>query len=250
MNRSPSPHSIAAKADARLKALGNKSAAVRGRTYFKPDEEIWLYGVDAQSLRTLAREIYGDVAGCWSVEQAVRLSDILIQKKHLEPKGLGIEVLARYRRRFERGLLIKIRSWLEEGLCSNWAITDTLSIRVLAPLLSQFPELVAEVQCWAGSDSLWVRRAAAVSLVPLARRGACLDAAYAVAGSLFSDREDLIHKAIGWLLREAGKADPGRLRTFLLERGPQIPRTAIRYAIERFPPQERKALLVQTRSQH
>lgn len=59
--------------------------------------------------------------------------------------------------------------------------------------------------------------------------------------------DDLIHKANGWLLREAGKADPKRLEKFLLDNGPAIPRTTLRYAIERFPESRRKALLRKTR---
>jgi 3-methyladenine DNA glycosylase AlkD len=92
-----------------------------------------------------------------------------------------------------------------------------------------------------------LRRGAAVAFVPLARRGRELDAAYEVASRLFDDGEDLIHKATGWLLREAGTTDPRRLERFLRAEGPRIPRTALRYAIERFPPPKRKRLLAATR---
>jgi len=81
---------------------------------------------------------------------------------------------------------------------------------------------------------------------PLARHGKALDEAYRVAAALREDREDLIHKATGWLLREAGKTDPARLERFLLAQGPRLPRTALRYAIERFPAARRRRLLVQT----
>lgn len=67
-----------------------------------------------------------------------------------------------------------------------------------------------------------------------------MDDAYAIAESLYKYPEDLIHKATGWMLREAGKPDPARFEGFLLKHGPKIPRTALRYAIERFPPEKRK----------
>ena len=77
-----------------------------------------------------------------------------------------------------------------------------------------------------------------------------LDDAYAIAESLFKYPEDLIHKATGWMLREAGKPDPARLEGFLLKHGPKIPRTTLRYAIERFPPEKRKTLLEKTKGEY
>jgi 3-methyladenine DNA glycosylase AlkD len=58
-----------------------------------------------------------------------------------------------------------------------------------------------------------------------------------------ADRHDLIHKASGWMLREAGKRDPTALRRFLAGRYERMPRTMLRYAIERFPPAERRRYL-------
>ena len=94
----------------------------------------------------------------------------------------------------------------------------------------------------------WVKRASAVSFIKLARRGIHLDAIYDIAVRLFPVQDDLIHKATGWLLREAGKADAPRLRAFLLKHGPAIPRTSLRYAIERFSETERKSLLAKTKA--
>jgi len=73
------------------------------------------------------------------------------------------------------------------------------------------------------------------------------DAAYEVATELLGDKEDLIHKAVGWLLREAGKVDRDRLEAYLLDKGPRLPRTTLRYAIEKFPKEDRKRLLEATR---
>ena len=64
---------------------------------------------------------------------------------------------------------------------------------------------------------------------------------------LLDDKEDLIHKAVGWLLREAGKVDRDRLEAYLLAQGTRLPRTTLRYAIEKFPQEDRKRLLEATR---
>ena len=86
-----------------------------------------------------------------------------------------------------------------------------------------------------------------MSLIPSIRQGGALDLAYDIARRLHGDGEDLIQKAVGWTLREAGKIDPDRLERYLRTEGPRIPRTTVRYAIERFPPEEREALLKATR---
>ena len=97
------------------------------------------------------------------------------------------------------------------------------------------------------SPNQWVRRGAAVAFVSLVGEEHFLDAAYEVATSLLDDKEDLIHKAVGWLLREAGKVDRDRLEAYLLSKGPQLPRTTLRTAIEKFPKEERKRLMEATR---
>ena len=99
------------------------------------------------------------------------------------------------------------------------------------------------LELWSVEPSLWVRRAVIVTFVPFARKGERLEAAYEVAREHFADSEDLMHKAMGWLLRECGKTDMNRLKLFLLRYGPEIPRTTLRYAIERFPAAQRARLL-------
>ena len=74
-----------------------------------------------------------------------------------------------------------------------------------------------------------------------------LDLVYEIAKRLHADREDLIQKAVGWALREAGKTDPARLERYLRANGASIPRTTLRYAIERFPEAKRRNLLLATR---
>jgi 3-methyladenine DNA glycosylase AlkD len=94
-----------------------------------------------------------------------------------------------------------------------------------------------------GSDLLWERRIAMVSSQHFLTRGETADL-YRLAEILLPDRQDLIHKAVGWSLREAGKrVDPDELRRFLDQHASRMPRTALRYAIEHFDPAERQQYL-------
>jgi 3-methyladenine DNA glycosylase AlkD len=217
------------------------------RTYFKKDDDVALLGVKTTPVRTLARELYRRVAPAWQVADAVAFADLMVRDRYLEAKFLGLTVLGRYRAAYPRTLLTTARKWLAGGHLCNWAAVDAVAPMVLTPLVVQYPQLEPRLIRWGRARNQWLRRAAVVTFVPLARHGERLDQAYALVAGLLSDREDLMHKATGWLLREAGKTDMPRLERFLLRHGPAIPRTTVRYAIERFPPRQRKRLLVETR---
>ncbi len=240
------PAALAVESRARLAAVADARVAARALGYFKTNERVECYGLKAAALRRLEREQWRRVAPWWSLRDAVAYCDRMLAAPQLEAKALGLMALARYEFLFTPGLLRAAKSWLARGRCANWATTDTLSILVIAPILRDSQRQAAAIVAWARSRNLWVRRAAAVSLVPLARRGRALEVAYDVAAALREDDCDLIHKATGWLLREAGKTDPGRLERFLLLQGSRLPRTALRYAIERFPAARRRRLLVRT----
>jgi 3-methyladenine DNA glycosylase AlkD len=206
------------------------------------------HNVGTPRVRALAREIHALHRDSWPLADFVAFADILIADRHLEVKGVGIEVLARERRRVTPRLLATWKRWLARGDSANWATTDTICGMLVGPLLLAHPELAPRVAGWRRDRNMWVRRASVVGLLKLVGRGRALDLAYRVARDLHGDPEDLIQKAVGWMLREAGKSDPGRLERYLLKEGPRIPRTTVRYAIERVPPAKRRALLAATKS--
>ncbi len=243
----PTPRALAAETHRRLAAAGDPEVARGAAAYFKGEQHLAFYGIKAPSARAIERELLASVKGRWGVEEALAYCDLMLSAPQLDAKSLGLLLLARHRRSCGKGVLRRCTGWLADGRCANWASTDGLSTLVMTPILRRFPDEIPGLQAWTRSRNMWVRRAAAVSLTPLARRGEALAAAYRIATALLGDREDLMHKATGWLLREAGKTDPARLERYLRQHGPRIPRTALRYAIEKFPPAKRKALLAATR---
>lgn len=239
---------VARRARRQLQALSRPAGAFDASRYFRAADDLEFFNVGSTAVRSLAAEIVRAHPE-WTLDDAMPFADVLLPDVVLEVKGLGVEVVARYRHWFEPRLLRRWKRWLANGYSSNWATTDAICGALIGPLLRQHPALIPEVQTWVRHRSLWVRRAAAVSLVGLSRRGVALDAAYEVAAALHPDPADLIHKAVGWLLREAGKADMPRLERYLREHNTAIPRTTVRYAIERFPPARRQDLLAATRAQ-
>jgi len=104
-----------------------------------------------------------------------------------------------------------------------------------------------EVTSWTRSENRWLRRASIVSFIKPAREGRYIDVVQKTAQKLFPDGDDLVQKANGWILRESGKTNRERLERFLLKNGKNIPRTTLRYAIERFPEKRRKEILEKTK---
>jgi 3-methyladenine DNA glycosylase AlkD len=233
---------------AALRRLSRPHGKFDAARYFRGDRNLRFYNVGTPAVRALAREIHTSNRAAWDVDDAMRFADALIHDPYLETKSIGIEVVARYRRSFEPRLLARWKRWLTADRAANWATTDAICGALIGPLLADHPRLIPSMRTWARDRNMWVRRAAAVGLIPSFRRGLALDAAYDVAEILHRDTEDLIQKAVGWMLREAGKQDPARLERYLRANGPTIPRTTVRYAIERFPDEKRRALLASTRA--
>jgi 3-methyladenine DNA glycosylase AlkD len=232
-----------------LAKLARPVGTFNAERYFRGDHGLRFYNVGTAPMRALARSIYLTNRDEWSVDDAMALADRLIADPYLETKSVGIELVARYRRSFTPKLLPRWKRWLARNYSANWATTDAICGLLTGPLLVQHPDLAPHMRRWAADRNLWVRRASIVSLImPIRARTARLDLAYDVAATLHPDAHDLIHKAVGWTLREAGKVDPARLERYLRANGASIPRTTVRYAIERFADVKRRELLRVTRA--
>ena len=127
-----------------------------------------------------------------------------------------------------------------ENRVNNWDLVDLSAPTLVGRYLLDRPRGLLDRL--ARRPSLWENRIAVVSTLAFIRRGELEDAFRQCAAAL-GHPHDLMHKAVGWMLRECGKRDPRRLRSFLSGHAPSMPRTALRYAIERFSADERKKWL-------
>jgi 3-methyladenine DNA glycosylase AlkD len=120
---------------------------------------------------------------------------------------------------------------------NNWDLVDSSAHKILGEwLVDKARDVLYEM---VESENLWERRISIISTFAFTNRGDLTDA-LALAKALIEDRHDLIHKASGWVLREVGKKDQSALETFLLEHYQKMPRTMLRYAIERLPEERRR----------
>ena len=124
---------------------------------------------------------------------------------------------------------------------NNWDLVDLSCYPLLGSwLLDKDRKLLYDLA--RDGKTIWEQRIGIVSTMQFIRHGQ-LDDTFAIADILLHHTHDLIHKAVGWLLREAGKRDSSALKAFLEPRYRTMPRTMLRYAIEKFPEQDRKTLL-------
>ena len=130
---------------------------------------------------------------------------------------------------------------LREGHINNWDLVDVSAHKIGGWLIGR-PDAMKTLERLAKSKKLWERRTAIIFTFAFMRAGS-LDESLEIAELLVDDEHDLIHKAVGWVMREVGKRDIEVLRAFLHTHAATMPRTMLRYAIEKMGETERKRWL-------
>jgi 3-methyladenine DNA glycosylase AlkD len=123
---------------------------------------------------------------------------------------------------------------------NNWDLVDSSAHKIVGPYLENRDRAI--LQTLARSKSLWERRIAIIATFHFIRINQ-FDDSLDIAEQLLHDKEDLIHKAVGWMLREIGKREKNVERAFLNKHYKSMPRTMLRYSIEKFSPRERNNYL-------
>ena len=223
---------------ARLRKLGNKQRAANSQWFFKtgPGEygegDIFL-GIRVPELRKLAKE-YHDV----TLTQAAQLLRSSIHEERL----LALFILTRAFSKGDEHTKEKIyHIYLENTQhINNWDLVDTSAEHIVGAFLKE--KTKKPLYDLARSSDLWERRIAIMTTYYFIKRGEFTET-LKIAHMLLSDKEDLIHKAVGWMLREVGKRHLETEEHFLEKHYKKMPRTMLRYAIERFPETKRQRYL-------
>lgn len=190
-------------------------------------------GVTVPQIRAICRECRGT-----SLSESGRLLQSAVHEDRLTALLLLVDA-------FTRGDDERKREIYDFYLASthrvnNWDLVDSSAPQIVGAWLRDRSK--APLTRLARSAMLWERRIAIVATQDFIRQRQ-LDETFRIADLLIEDRHDLIHKATGWMLREAGKRDEAALRSYLDDRHARMPRTMLRYAIERLPERERLAYL-------
>ncbi|MBI4892100.1 MAG: DNA alkylation repair protein [Acidobacteria bacterium] len=198
-------------------------------------------GVRTVHVNELVRLVYREVKK-WEVADRDQLMEALWKTRKLEPGVVVCHVYRRFGKSFGAREFDLFESWLERYV-TNWAHSDGLSSWLLAACIGNQPELRHRLPPWTKSGNRWKRRAAAVSLLHEAKRGRHLEDVLAMAARLLKDRDDMVEKGVGWLLKEAYPARPREVVEFLSRHGREATRLTLRYAAEKMTPADRARVL-------
>lgn len=238
---------FATKVVKEIQALSNRGRAHDLQKFFQTapgqygEGDVFL-GLTVPQVRTVAKEY-----------KAISLDEIdfLIRSKFHEVRLCGLVILtlqykAAKERKTKKKLFDLYMKAMTDGYINNWDLVD-----VTAPIIGEYlidsDDPYVLLYKLAKSKSLWQRRVSMVFTFAFIRSGD-IEPTFEMAEKLLHDKHDLIHKAVGWALREAGKLNGIALRNFLTAHSHEMPRTMLRYSIEKFSERERKKWLLESKA--
>jgi 3-methyladenine DNA glycosylase AlkD len=194
--------------------------------FFK--EGINCYGIKAATVLKIADKYFKQIRN--EQKQTIfSLCEELLSSDMFEESAIAFEWVYRMREYYEPEDLEIFERWIEKYVNNS-----------VASFIESYPQYLSRLKEWTRSDSRWFRRAAAVTLVLPARNGKFLGDVLEIADSLLMDEDDLVRKGYGWMLKEAGKAHQQEIFEYVMKNKKVMPRTSLRYAIEKFPQDMRK----------
>jgi len=218
--------------------LRNVDDATRmhGPSFFK--EEVKFYGVKISVVSRIAARAFEEIRPLGK-DAIFALCEELLKSDYGEEAFIAFDWAYALRGEYEPGDFAVFERWLGNYV-NNWAKCDTLCNHTIGAFVERYPRFVRNLKGWARSENRWVRRAAAVTLILPARKGGFLEDVIEIADLLLCDDDDLVRKGCGWMLKEASKKHQEEVFDYVMKRRAKMPRTALRYAIEKMPVEMRR----------
>jgi 3-methyladenine DNA glycosylase AlkD len=196
-------------------------------------EGIVLLGVKTPIVRKISAKYFSQVKR-ETRHRIYSLCEELCSSGYSEERTIAFDWAFRLRKQYAPSDFTTFESWLKEYV-ENWGACDDFCTHALGAFILQFPEFLPKVKAWARSANRWARRASAVSLIYSIRRRRHLESAFEIADTLLLDQDYLVQKGYGWMLKEASNHYPDEVFEYVMSVRHVMPRTALRYAIEKLP---------------
>ncbi len=201
--------------------------------FFK--EPITIWGLSMPQCKEIADNFYPRVKT--DLPLAVEVAGELHRQGVFEVAVVSDYLLSRMKRHLTPAHFNTFDKWVDT--LDNWANTDGMCTILVSETVRKDPRLVERLLEWTTSENRWRRRAAAVTLVPIARSGEMLNDVFRITDRLMEDKDDMVQKGAGWLLKEASKKHPEEIREYLLRWRPRTSAVVLRYASEKLPKEKR-----------
>jgi 3-methyladenine DNA glycosylase AlkD len=205
-------------------------------SFFK--EEIKSIGVKIPVVTKIAERLFRQIEHL-DKNTVFGFCEELLKSGYIEEAFVAYKWSDRLHDRYEPEDFVVFEHWLNSYV-SNWAECDTLCNHTLGTFVEKYPQYVEKLKEWTQSPNRWVKRGAAVTLILPARKGLFLDDVFEIADKLLLDGDDLVQKGYGWMLKEASKQHQKEVFNYVIRNKAEMPRTALRYAIEKMPENLRK----------
>ena len=206
--------------------------------FFKHD--IKAYGVSNPDTQKIGRSIINNLKSENRSKMEIwNLAEKLFANGFIEESLLACQIVYAFKKMYVKEDFKVFESWVSKYI-DNWAECDTFCNKVIGEMLFLFPDLVNDMKTWALSENLWVRRASAVSFIYPAKKNMFVEDQWEIALLLLEDKEDMVQKGYGWMLKVLSQKRQNDVFDFVQRYKARMPRTALRYAIEKMPAQLKK----------
>jgi len=209
------------------------------RNFFK--EEIQSYGVKSAIVAKMSKDYFKSIKNN-SKAEIFGLCEQLWQSQTLEESFIACNWSYQVHKEYQPNDFNVFEKWIANYV-NNWASCDTLCNHTVGKFLEMYPEYVSRLKEMAKSENRWMRRASAVSLIIPAKKGLFIQDIFEIASILLTDKDDLVQKGYGWMLKVACQKHQHEVFGYIISNKSIMPRTALRYAIEKMPEDLRKAAM-------
>lgn len=208
--------------------------------YFK--EEITVHGVRAATVQKIAKELYVEVKDKPKAE-IFAACEKLWQSGFLEESFVACVWSEKLSKQFVPADFKTFEHWIKNYV-NNWASCDTLCNHTVGNFVMMYPDYISKLKEFANSENRWVKRAAAVSLIIPARKAQFQKEIFEIADIILLDKDDMVQKGYGWMLKAASEANQQAVFEYVMNKKAVMPRSALRYAIEKMPEELRKQAMM------
>ena len=226
-------------ARAELKNNIDEKTVATGKKFFK--EEIKTYGVKVPVVHKISKDLFSLIKSN-TKQEIFELCEIFWQSGYIEESFIACNWSYYMHKQFEPDDFEIFEKWINNYV-NNWASCDTFCNHTVGSFIQMYPDFISNLKSFTKSENRWMRRAAAVTLIIPARRGKFLNDILEIADLLLTDTDDLVQKGYGWMLKAASEAHQKEIFNYVLKNKAEIPRTALRYAIEKMPKELKEAAM-------